>query len=65
MTRVTNIRGINVIGTHAGCNHAIMTTDTRTNHLSMIYRAGCHWCPWRWPRLVAGITLVGAIYVVN
>lgn len=63
MTRVARIRGVNVVYRFTRCNGSIMTAGTGANDLRVIDVSTGDWCPGCWARLVAGITVIGTIYV--
>ena len=58
MTGITNIRGWNMVSALATGHSAVMTIETGTHDLRMIYRSGVYRRPGRREFLVTGIAYV-------
>ncbi len=65
MASVAGVAAINMGWTFALRNHTIVATGASANDMSMIYSIVGHWSPWCRPRLVTGVTGVGAVNVVG
>lgn len=65
MAGIAGFGTINVGGTFTLRDYAIVATGAGANDMSMVHCIVSHWSPWRRPRLMTGITGVGAANVVS
>lgn len=65
VTGIASITAVNVVSTLAGCDNAIVATDTSADDLVMIYCTAIDRRPRRWSRLVAGVTAITGIDMIH